>query len=507
MYLSQTKLNVYRFRIRIPNKYQCYFLRKELSKSLETKDIDVANLLVKKYVIAFKELIHKINIGIIYKMLTREEIDNIVKQYIADVLGRDSMARINKSSMDGLSGEQLPNGKQLDITEDLLNMYQSHLQHLSLKPVFGIANELIPDLDIEDNSHKELMFKLLQAQVTIYSEITERNKGNFKINQTFEQEANEKPIITINTALERYLKYIVGKSSANQYRDVSNFLKKIFIELIGKEENVNTDLESITEELEILRLFPRRNVHKYVNMTISELKEKLDDVLKKERISTTNYKKQLLWIRSFYSYCFDMKYIDIPIFKYIALPDGTNDLTQRLALSDEEVCKFFEATRTQPDMYLLLEVYAYTGMRTKEFFQMQIKDEMFDLSDESVKLKTKASWRKIPIPQRLVEKKNEIADLQTKYNERTASKKLNKILNEHVVNNRKKTLYSLRHSVATKLTSALVDGRIINEILGHARGTSMSEKRYADRFDINILKPYIDSINYGQGTSKSLHST
>ncbi len=496
-YLSINKYGVYRFRIRIPQIYQCYFLKKEINKSLHTKEIRIANFLVNKYIIKFKEVIYKIEIGIEHNMLTRYEIDKIVKSYIADVLGRDSTARINKSSLDGLSDTQLPKGKQLSTTKDLLTMYQGHLKHLSLKPVVGIATEYVDDIDLEDLSHKELMFKLLQAQVTIYEELTSRNKVDFKINKTFETEANQKSSLPVQDALEVYLKYLKAKTSPTQYRDTSNFLSTIFIELVGKNSNINSDLESVIEELEVFEHFPRRNIYKYSTMSVTELKEIIDTIDEKDKISIANRKKQLIWIRAFYDYCFDMKFIDIPIHKYIQLPQGTNDQTQRLALSDKEVIKFFEASKSDTDMYLLLQVYAHTGMRTKEFFKMKIINSQFDLSDESIKLKTKSSYRKIPIPQHLLEKQLEIEDLQTKYDEKRVSKKLNKILDEFVIDDKKKTLYSLRHSVSTKLNNALIDERIINEILGHSRGKSMSINRYADRFDYDILKPVIDSINYG----------
>lgn len=141
-------------------------------------------------------------------------------------------------------------------------------------------------------------------------------------------------------------------------------------------------------------------------------------------------------------------------------------------------------------------------MRISELYKAKIKKSeddiyFFDLTDSNIKLKTKNSYRMIPLHKKLIELN--IQNILPKALESNKMNWIRRLFNEkiktQITSSNKKVLYSFRHSMATELKYLNVKSEIISEILGHSN-SSITLDRYASRYTFEVLKKEIDKIEF-----------
>jgi integrase len=115
---------------------------------------------------------------------------------------------------------------------------------------------------------------------------------------------------------------------------------------------------------------------------------------------------------------------------------------------------------------------------------------VYDLTDKTLKLKTRSSYRIIPVHSNV-----NIALLKDLPSKDNLSKKINNLIRTHISEDKRKVLYSLRHSFATDLKNNKVEPTIISELMGHSHH-SMTLDRYAGRYTMDILKEAIQTLKY-----------
>ena len=144
----------------------------------------------------------------------------------------------------------------------------------------------------------------------------------------------------------------------------------------------------------------------------------------------------------------------------------------------------------------------FTGLRISELYKVQIKQHnenefYFDLTDSTIKLKTKNSHRIIPLHKELI--KMDVQTLLPKALELNKMNWIRRLFNEKIkvkiTSSKKKVLYSFRHTVASELKYLNVKSEIISEILGHTN-SNITLDRYASRYSFEVLKKEIDRIEF-----------
>jgi len=143
-------------------------------------------------------------------------------------------------------------------------------------------------------------------------------------------------------------------------------------------------------------------------------------------------------------------------------------------------------------------VLAYTGMRLSELYKCEVVTiddvKCFSLMDRSIKLKTKSSYRLIPVHRELLEELSTFevyrSNLSSEHLAKTTSATIKSLGFE---SKEKKSLYSLRHSFATRLIQAGADTAIVSELLGHAHST-MTLSRYSTGFSVKQLQEVVELL-------------
>jgi len=308
----------------------------------------------------------------------------------------------------------------------------------------------------------------------------------------------EKP--TIGVIVSSYLVSIEQEGiSYEEYRDRKYFFTSILIPILGNDTLLSdVTYQELIELRELLTKLPKGNIQKYKNKPIERLLDTLDVVSESERLSTTTVNKYIKWIRTLYSYALVRGLVSIDISKAIKLiKSNTNTREERLPLTTEDITLIRDRLEGSPLKLLLFDVLRYSGMRLSELYKLKIKKIdstfIFDLTDKNIKLKTKSSYRIIPIHSKILDAVLEYYDTAiTSITPDNLSKSVNKILR----NQDKKSLYSLRHTFTTELIHKGADSNIVSELLGHSLSSQggMTLSRYSKGYTVKQLQEVIELL-------------
>lgn len=494
MYLKISNKN-YSFRYKIPIDLREYFHgRHELIVSLKTKDAKLAKTKAMRLGADTKDFIERIRWMVEMEL---NNIDELVSRWLADKLQRDFHARLKKSSLDGLQYDELPSQKQEDYTRVILDNIHHDMRHLKLRNVAGIANDLLHgNLNVEEEAHKELMFKLLQAHVSLFEELNQRNQGkfNFMLMNSNNRIKSDEKRITYADAIEKYLLHLKSQTSEKEYPRKSNFLQTEFLTIFGSDVPLADYYDDVIEQLDEMALLPKGSAY----MIRNEGKTKDELIALGETVTLETYKKYVMWTKAFFLWAYETrKLTETNIAKSFKKLNSKNASMRRSLLEDGEVKELLSlAKRDDKDLYVMLKILAYTGMRHSEFFKMKIIDNGFSLMDENIELKTTSSYRIIPRHEALKDIDDSVIyRLQTTYTSQMLSRS-GMLLLRKITDDPTKVVYSLRHNMIDKLINLGVDIMVVNDIVGHQRGQSMSANRYFKGFNIEVLSRAINLISY-----------
>lgn len=503
--ITTNRHGVYKVRIRIKQELQGFFNRKEINKSLETKSYQEA---VKKGGVIISQYTQILTTQRA-NMLTDEQIQEIVNDYITNTLKQDKLDRavsgFGTLCIEPDTEAHCGNHSQAMAAElsTFLSDYKQELADCNYDSMKHVAANILKPLNItysdEEPTHRLLLQELLIGQIEIFEEAISRYEGKFSkryitspVKKSTKKTSNEAPMSN-EQAVFIFLKNYKDSVSQTQYGDVSNFLNNVFLQIIDANESVSdATLEDLLDIRETLSKLPKRNIQRYREMTTHELIEHKTEA--NERISKRTLDKYIKWLKMFYSFCYENNYI--PKNPIVSMSTATNGdaLDERLPLELTEIRALFSVAKDDKVLLNGLKTLAYTGMRLSEIYKAKIKThngiKCFDLTDKTIKLKTKSSHRIIPIH-------NEIDTdmLDSLYTKSLFSKKANALIRKEVSDNPKKVLYSLRHSFASVLKNKQVPHDVVSELMGHSHHT-MTFSRYASSYDVNILKEAINKLQY-----------
>ena len=245
---------------------------------------------------------------------------------------------------------------------------------------------------------------------------------------------------------------------------------------------------------DVLILLPRRNIQKYKCIKLNALMKNSDSIPSKDRVSANTVNKYIQRLRALFGFALNLGIINNNLAKSLKLVATDVDKLQRLPLTQEEISTLLSSVSQK--MRYLLQVLTLTGMRLSELYKCEVEElegtKCFSLLNRDIKLKTKSSYRVIPVHRGLL---NRLEDFEHSRNQvssdnlaKTTSATIKRL---NFKRKEKKFLYSLRHTFATELIQAGADTSIVSELLGHYHST-MTLSRYSTGFSIEQLKKVVE---------------
>lgn len=297
-------------------------------------------------------------------------------------------------------------------------------------------------------------------------------------------QVSEEPLPSITALSEHYFKTLsVTKGKMRSYATMIKTCIAISDEISHK------SLDEIRAKLQRL---PKRNIHKYRMMQLSELisEKTLKTITDKDKLTPKSINEYLKILNSVLAFGYG-RGILLHHHKIKLLPINHQARTERSALTYSEIKALLRAAKS-PELALSYQLLYLSGMRLSEAYKCTISTIngilCFDLRHATEALKNSNSYRLIPVHSAIQDPEQSlkaITSLKPSYLSRKASE---------ILGGGKKTLYSLRHSFATDLASKGVQVGIVSELMGHSH-KSITLNRYTKGYPVDTLLREINQLN------------
>jgi integrase len=265
---------------------------------------------------------------------------------------------------------------------------------------------------------------------------------------------------------------------------------------------------------------PKSNVSPYNKMTPEQRIKCIEDgvVDSEDVVASKTAKEYLKLLQSFYSFL-HVKHIieDNPIKKMrTRIPSGKN---KRGAFEDLTVRKIVDYCSLQNDSMKKwpILIMAFSGMRNGEVMQLRTEDvklcdetsvNYMHITRDSGSVKTDAGIRRVPIHKELLnlgflkfvksQSNKKLFTKESKFltNFYTSSIKPSCSIPDKNEFDENLTLYSLRHTVITKLQECNVNKAITQQLVGHSKQSSITDD-YTHKISLKKLDEHLNLIAYG----------
>ena len=450
-------------------------------------------------------------------MLTNEQIQQLVNEYVTEQLEQDLSSRaINSIGLVYAPSNDTHFQNIASASKDLISSYISDykqgLANSDTIEVESIGKELLSKINVPydstDSSHRVFMLQLLQGQIELFDTLYKRYSGDLSTKHKSNNLNTQIPtqqiakVVTLKEAYKRFDSwYKKTDITEKHYNNTINRLNKTILPFIGLDRDVNTiTLDDIDELKEFLESFPNLNKLPYKHMNFKELLE-LDDIPTEELISKDTQSKYLKIVKQLFLFMLDDGIIRYNPCKRLIMPDDEHRKREPFSSEDMQVL-FNEFDKLDNKKYIYY-CLAYTGMRPSELWKCKIRTEdgmtYFDLTSPDIELKTKQSRRKIPLHSKLIELgiQDKLPSLQAEFKQEYLSIYFNKTIKKALADDNNKIMYSFRHTVATELKRADVNMDKVSELLGHSyESDSMTKSTYASAYTLEQLKEAIDCLKF-----------
>jgi len=310
--------------------------------------------------------------------------------------------------------------------------------------------------------------------------------------------------VLFSSTVDRYLKSKEGQISDKEIKEKINFYSGvcsfIFKKILGTSNPKLSDITygDLLEFKDVIARLPKRNIEKYKSMDMCRLLKILDEIPAVERVSARTVNRAIKWIRAIFNFSIVLGELEgVNLAHNIPLVKTEEERLQRLPLDNDEYNMLLN--KLSKEKRYLVQILKHTGMRLSEIYKCKIDTVedvlVFSLLDKEYKLKTKSSYRIIPIHNSLLEELHHFDIYRCKVSNHRLSQSVSALIKKlNFVDSKKKSLYSLRHSFATELIQLGADSNIVSELLGHSHGRSMTLSRYASGFNIYQLDAVIQLL-------------
>lgn len=507
----------YSVRFRINRTLVPFLKREAINKSLKTKDYQEAKIKADTIYFKYRKILEVI------KLLSEEQIEDIVNSYVRETLEEDKQRRALQGYglvYAGEGGEDTPFEDSADASNDilseLLSDYRRALANSNYDIVEDEVKQILSVLDIgydEDNlSHRLLMQRYLRGKIEVLEESISRNLSQFSkeydkpYKSIYEEpllKENEATNISLKEAFNKYDKwYSNADITTKQYNATINKLERTILPYFGLDICIDEiSVDNIDEFKEYVETFPNISRLPYKHMDYQQLCE-IAFIPEEDRISIDTQCKYLKIVKQFFKYLCDANLLSYNPCSLLRMPDAQNNKTEPFNL--EDMHNLFVEFENLDDRKYIYYTLAYTGMRPNEFWKATINKEegiyYFDLTSKNIDLKTPHSKRKIPLHSKLIEKDihTKLIKLQKAYKQEKLSTYFNQTIKPKCIDDEaNKKMYSFRHTVATELKRADVEMDKVSELLGHSYASkTMTKTVYASPYSLKQLKEAIENLTY-----------
>lgn len=297
-------------------------------------------------------------------------------------------------------------------------------------------------------------------------------------------QVSKEPLPTITALSLNYFKTLsVTKGKMQSYATMIKTIIAISDDISHK---------SLDETRSKLQRLPKRNIHKYRMMKLTELisNKTLKTIADKDKLTPKSVNEYLKILNSILAFGYDRGVL-LHHHKIKLLPINHQARTERSALTHSEIKVLIKTSRS-PELALSYQLLYLSGMRLSEAYKCTISPVngilCFDLRHATEALKNSNSYRLIPVHsaiQNPEQSLKSLTSLKPSYLSRQASE---------ILGGGKKTLYSLRHSFATDLASKGVQVGIVSELMGHSH-KSITLNRYTKGYPVDTLHKEINQLN------------
>jgi integrase len=331
-----------------------------------------------------------------------------------------------------------------------------------------IDTKLVNALSILNGTYSdEVKQKLIQSELSEYVKK--------------KQEVKE---IRYEDAVLYYLEH--SKVSASEMVSRKYFFEKLLRGLMKEVVGVNPIIADITpkqlnEIAKIIAMLPSRNYGDYKQRNIEDIISEVVKGIKVEHtLNVDTVNKHIKRIRSLALFGSRTGLFSMTS-AVSTVKHHYNAREQRKALSTDEI-EVLLANAQSEEVVNFIQLVRYTGLRTGEIIKYELKTidgvECLDLTNAS-SLKTMSSFRVIP-------KHAQLKLMKFTLTVEHLSRVVKGLIDTHLEDTEKKTLYSLRHSFASELIQRGVRVEVVSELLGHAH-KGMTLSRYAKGFSVEQL--------------------
>jgi len=282
-----------------------------------------------------------------------------------------------------------------------------------------------------------------------------------------------------------YLAHSKGNVSTIEYKNRVDFFTKLlpalftYLNLPNPSELTASDMLTLSNA--ILNL-PNRKHYEYRTLPIEEFVALKVPIDKRQKIDSCN--KQIKRIRSLALYGESSGLYKMPT-KITTHKEKHQEIGHREPFTKEEYIQLSD--QLTPKALLILNIVYFSGLRPSEICKAKITTLdgviCFDLKNSEEALKTRSSYRYVPIHSKLIPHVDVIRTL--KYS--TVKRLSRKIQIEG------KTLYSARHSFVTNLINLGVAPERVSELVGHSHKT-MTMSTYFKGYDIRLLQTDVELL-------------
>ncbi|MDA7817248.1 tyrosine-type recombinase/integrase [Sulfurimonas sp.] len=314
--------------------------------------------------------------------------------------------------------------------------------------------------------------------------------------------STEEAIGTLQKLSTEYLYSQEANISKEETRDKKYFYEGIcthIFEHIGLTNNPT--LESINynhllQFRDIITQLPKRNIQKYREMDISRILKNIKAIQEEDKLSARSINKYIKWLRALFNFAVVLGYIQVNLATSLPLQKTIDEKLQRLPLDESELEILLESVAQK--MQYLLAVLAFTGMRLSELYKCEVVEingiKCFSLLNRNVKLKTKSSYRVIPVHHSLLEGLEHFYHLRDVVSSNNLARTVSDTIKRlELKDMEKKSLYSLRHRFATQLIQKGANASIVSELMGHSHRT-MTLSRYSTGFRVEQLREVVELL-------------
>ena len=329
------------------------------------------------------------------------------------------------------------------------------------------------------------------------------DKLNLLLSQKKEVSSNKEGLFL--DVVSNFLESKKGNVSNTDYEGSVYFYNEVCPTLFKKILSTsNPQLSKITYKhllkfKEILQQLPKRNIQKYKSMELSVIVKSLSDIPSKDIISNNTVNKFIQRLRALFEFSLNLGLINNNFAKSIKLLSTSDDKLQRLPLSIVEI-KELKSLLTTEKSYLCSCLFL-SSMRLSEVYKCKVEEiegiKCFTLLDRDIKLKTKSSYRVIPIHSSLLSQIDNFESYRESISSDNLAKSISKLIKKHnFKDSHKKSLYSLRHSFATELIQRGANNILVSQLMGHSLASQggMTLSRYSSGYNIKQLQEVIEEL-------------